>query len=96
MAIYVVKTGSETLRVREEDFGCTIWSRDKYAEGDESTLDVLKRLSEGSSIEKIAKDIAEANNIPVKEVFDGLFPMFQELSKAGWFIEELTVLEGHL
>ncbi|MBU7045499.1 MAG: hypothetical protein HXS54_03605 [Theionarchaea archaeon] len=93
MTIYVVKTGSETLRVREEDFGCTIWSRDKYAEGDASTLDVLRRLSEGNSIEKIASDIAGANNIPLEEVYNGLLPMFQELSRAGWFLEELKSLE---
>lgn len=96
MPIYVIKTGNETLRVREEEFGCTIWSRDKYAEGDKTALDILKRVSEGNSIEKIAEDLARDNDAPVEQVYSDLFHMFEELSKAGWFAEELRILEGHL
>ncbi len=96
MPIYVIKTGDETLRVREEEFGCTIWSRDKYAEGDETSLDILRRMSEGNSIEKIAEDLAREHDAPVEQIYADLFGMFEELSKAGWFSEELRILEGHL
>ena len=96
MPIYVVKTGKETLRIREEEFGCTIWSRDKYAEGDETTLDILKRMSEGSSIEKIAKDLSEEHDISVEQIYADILPMFQELSKVGWFLDVLKTMEEHV
>jgi len=96
MPIYVIKTGGETLRVRQEDFGCTVWSRDKYAEGDETTLDILKRMSEGNSVEKIAEDLSKEHNIPVEQIYADIYSMFQELSKAGWFLDELKIVEEHL
>lgn len=96
MGIIVLKTGDETLRVREEDFGCTIWSRDKYAEGDETTFDVLRRLSEGNSIHGIAETLSKEYDVPVTQIYTDLVSMFQELSKAGWFQEELRALEERL
>lgn len=96
MAIYIVKTGGETLRVREEEFGCTIWSKDKYAEGDKTTLDILRRLSEGDSVDKIAEDLAREHDVPIQQIFSDLLSMFQELSKAGWFSEEVHTLEEKL
>ena len=96
MPIYVVKTGSETLRVRQEEFGCTVWSRDKYAEGDETTLEILKRMSEGNSIEKIAQDLAKEHNTDIQQIYADLLPMFQEFSKVGWFLTELKTVEEHL
>ena len=66
MPIYVVKTGSETLRVRQEEFGCTVWSRDKYAEGDETTLE---SISLPSLITEAAVSSHELS-IPKTSIFD--------------------------
>jgi hypothetical protein len=96
MSIVIVKTGDETLRVREEEFGCTVWSKDKYAEGNKSTFDVLKRLSENPSIEEVAEDLSQEHGIDLRQVYEDLLSMFQELSKAGWFLEELSKVEEKL
>lgn len=96
MSIVVIKTGDETLRVREEEFGCTIWSKDKYAEGNKSTFDVLKRLSENPSIEGVAEDLSQEHGVDIRQVYEDLLPVFQEFSKAGWFLEELSKVEEKL
>lgn len=96
MPIYVVKTGNETLRIRQEEFGCTVWSKDKFAEGDETTLDILKRMSEGNSIEKIAQDLAQEHDVPIEQIYADLHSMFQEFSKVGWFLDELKIMGEHL
>ncbi len=93
MTIYTVKTGNEILRVREEEFGCTIWSKDIYAEGDEIALDVLKRLSGGKSIKEVVEDLAREHNVPLHQICEDVLPMFQEFSKVGWFLEESKTVE---
>lgn len=93
MTIYIVRTGAEVLRVREEEFGCTIWSKDIYAEGDGITLDILRRLSGGKPIGEVVEDLAREHDVPLHQVCEDVLPMFQEFSRVGWFLEELRVLE---
>ena len=83
------------MRVREEEFECTVWSKDKYAEGDETTLDILKRMSEGNSIVEIAEDLSREHDISIRQIYADLLPMFQEFSKVGWFLDELRIVEEH-
>ncbi|MBT9140839.1 MAG: hypothetical protein DDT30_01423 [Dehalococcoidia bacterium] len=88
MGILSLKTGDRVLRVREEDFGCAIFSNNRYAEGDKMTFEVLKTLSESEAeLSKTIQTLSCKYKVAEKQIVIDLIEMFEEFNREGWFIE---------
>lgn len=87
MRLLCVKTGDKVLRVRKEDFGCIIFDRNVYVEGNESVYMVLELLAEEKTPQEIIDILAERERVPVDEMREDVWSTLKMFNELGWFCE---------
>ncbi len=87
MRLLSIKTGDKVLRVRKEDFGCIIFDRAVYVEGNESVYKVLELLAEEKKPEEIIEILAEREHVSVEDIREDVWSTFKMFNDLGWFCE---------
>lgn len=87
MRLLSIKTGEKVLRVRKEDFGCIIFDRAVYVEGNESVYAVLELLAEEKTPEEIIDTLSEREGIPRDEMREDVWSTLKMFNELGWFCE---------
>ncbi|KYK27916.1 MAG: PqqD family protein [Theionarchaea archaeon] len=87
MRLLCVKTGDKVLRVRKEEFGCIIFDRNVYVEGNESVYMVLELLAEEKTPQEIIEILAERENVPAEEMREDVWSILKMFNELGWFCE---------
>lgn len=87
MRLLCVKTGDKVLRVRKEEFGCIIFDRNVYVEGNESVYMVLELLAEEKTPQEIIEILAERENVSKEEMREDVWSILKMFNELGWFCE---------
>lgn len=83
MAILTFKSNNIIVRVREEDFGCIVFSGDFYAEGNKSVFQIFSMVQQGLKKTEIVRCLAKEYSLPEYFIAEDLEKFLNTLAPFG-------------
>ncbi|AZR74543.1 hypothetical protein BBF96_14800 [Anoxybacter fermentans] len=94
MGILVLKTNGDILRIRKESFGCVIFNRDRYVEGNETAYKIFETLEKVNyNVDQLIQTLLREYQVEENVLIKDLINFFDKFQQVGWFTDIYDELE---